>query len=80
MERRSKKILTGCAIGCGGLLRIFIGVCISLYAWINRPGELLEPSVLLGHDTTGYIEWTLSLDDPGTQEFVEHLLTAWREL
>lgn len=80
MEPRSKKILTGCAMGCGGLLLIFIGACISLYIWINRPGELLEPTVLLGHDTTGYIEWTLSLDDPGTQDFVEHLLTVWRDL
>jgi hypothetical protein len=78
MESRAKKILIGGAIGCGSLLLLCVGSCVGFFVWLNQPGELLEPVVLLGHDTTGYVEWTLSLDDPGTRDFVEELLSFWR--
>ena len=46
---------------------------------MGQPGELLEPARLLGEDTTGYAEWTLRLEDPGTEQFVEGLLERTRE-
>jgi hypothetical protein len=78
MESRSKKILIGTALGCGGLLLLFVSSCAGFFFWLNQPGELLDPVALLGQDTTGYVEWTLSLDDPGTRDFVEELLSFWR--
>ena len=76
MEKRSraKKILFGCLGGCGFVLLITIGSCVGFTIWLNSPGEVLQPEVLLGTDTTGYVEWTLRLEDPGTAEFTEALL------
>jgi hypothetical protein len=79
MEPRTKKILWGCAIGCGGLIVLFVVAVTSFVVWIRQPGELLEPGRLVGEDTIGYAEWTLSLEDPGTQQFVEELLDALQE-
>jgi hypothetical protein len=73
MASRGKKFLIGCGIGCGALILVAIVVMISFFAWISRPGELLEPENLLSSDTLGFVEWTLTLDDPGTRRFVEGL-------
>jgi len=74
MASRSKKILLGCGIGCGSLILLVIVLIASFSYWVSRPGELLEPRKLLGADTTGYAEWILRLEDPGTERFVEDLL------
>lgn len=74
MASRGKKILVGIGIGCGGLLLLFAITVAVFFAWLGRPGELLEPGTLLGSDTTGYAEWTLRLEDPGTEEFVAEVL------
>ena len=74
MASRSKRILIGCGLGCGALVVLGISGCIGFSIWIGQRGELLEPERLLGRDTTGYVEWTLRLEDPGTEQFVERLI------
>jgi len=71
---RMKTLLIGCGIGCLGVIVLSIAGCVSFTYWLTRPGELLEPERLLGADTTGYAEWTLSLDDPGTAQLVTDVL------
>ena len=80
MQSRAKKILFGCLGGCGFVVLMFIGSCVGLAIWLNSPGEVLEPQVLLGPETTGYVEWTLRLEDPGTAEFTEGMLQSFTEL
>ena len=80
MEGRGKKILFGCLGGCGVVVVIFIGSCVGFTMWLNSPGEVLEPEVLLGPETTGYVEWTLRLEDPGTAEFTDALLRSFDSL
>jgi hypothetical protein len=74
MASRTKKILLGFGIGCGGLILLGLVFLISFFAWLTRPGELLEPERLVGSDTRGFVEWTLSLEDPGTKKFIEGLI------
>jgi hypothetical protein len=76
MEGRGKKILFGCLGGCGVVLVIFVGSCVGFTMWLNSPGEVLEPEVLMGPDTTGYVEWILRLEDPGTAEFTNAMLES----
>ncbi len=71
MASRGKKVLIGLGIGCGGLILLVVVVIAIFASWVTRPGELLEPETLIGSDTIGFVEWTLSLEDPGTKEFVE---------
>jgi len=80
MEPRTKKFLFGCLGGCGFVVLMFIGSCIGLTVWLNSPGAVLEPQVLLGPETTVYVEWTLRLEDPGTAEFTEGMLQSFGEL
>lgn len=74
MATRGRKVLLGCGVGCLTAIALSIGACVSFTVWVNQPGELLEPTRLLGSDTTGYIEWTWRIEDPGTEAFVESLL------
>jgi hypothetical protein len=67
-------VLIGCAVGCGALVLIGVASCIGFAVWLNQPGDVLEPGRLLGDDTTGYVEWTLRLEDPGTREFVDLMI------
>lgn len=76
MAISGKKVLIGCALGCGGLIVLVVATLVSFGIWIQRPGELLEPEKLLGGDTTGYVEWTLRLEDPGTEGFVRAVIGA----
>jgi hypothetical protein len=73
------KVLIGCALGCGAVLIVGLLGMLGFFAWLARPGELLEPSVLLGPDTTGYAEWTLRMEDPGTRGFVIEALARAEE-
>lgn len=73
MASRGKKFLIGCGIGCGALILVVIVLTVSFFTWVSRPGELLEPENLLSSDTLGFVEWTLTLEDPGTKRFVEGL-------
>jgi hypothetical protein len=75
-----RRILVGCGIGCAALLVAAIVAGILIGTWVRRPGEPLEPRRLFGADTTGYLEWRLALDDPGTQAFVDGLLARASEL
>jgi len=80
MAMTGKKALIGCAIGCGGLIVITIALIAAFGIWVNSPGKLLEPQTLLGSDTKGYVEFTMKLDDPGTEGFVRELITAMQTL
>lgn len=51
-----------------------VSSCIGFVVWLNRPGKLLDPEKLLGADTTGYVEWTLRLEDPGSMKLFRSLL------
>ncbi len=53
MASRNKRILIGCAVGCGAMVVLVIGLAVAFGLWIKSPGELLEPQRLLGADTTG---------------------------
>ena len=77
---RGKNVLFGCLAGCGLLALIMISSCVGFVWWLNRPGELLEPSRLRDADTTGYVEWTLRLEDPGTEALVEDIFAALRQI
>ena len=59
MATKGKRVLLGCGLGCGLLLLMGVGSCIGFTAWLNRPGELIEPTHLMAAGTTGYMEWTL---------------------
>ena len=63
-------------MGCGALIVLAIALAIAFGIWINSPGTLLEPQQLLGADTTGYVEWSLRLEDPGTEGFARLLIEA----
>jgi len=76
MASRGRKILYGCGIGCLAVIVLAVSSCTVFYLWLNRPGELLQPERLVGTDTTGYVAWTLRLEDPGTGEFVRTLLAG----
>jgi hypothetical protein len=76
MQGKSKRILVGCGIGCGAMLLLAIVLAVVFGTWISGKGELLEPQRLLGEETTGYAEWTLRLEDPGTDGFVQLLIEA----
>lgn len=76
MASRGKKVLYGCGIGCLAVLVLAVSSCAVFYLWLSRPGELLEPERLVGADTTGYVAWTLRLEDPGTGEFVRTLMAG----
>jgi hypothetical protein len=71
---RGRKFLYGCGIGCLAVIILGVGSCVTFVAWLHRPGELLQPERLVGADTTGYVAWTLRLEDPGTAEFVQTLM------
>jgi hypothetical protein len=76
MASSGKKWLVGCGIGCMSLVLIVAAIIFGFYIWMSQPGELLEPEDLLGSDTTGHVEWSLRLEDPGTSQFVESLLAV----
>lgn len=69
MASRGVKWLIGCGIGCGSLVLLCVFVLIAVGVWATRPGALIEPGALHGQDLTGYAEWKLSADDPGTEVF-----------
>jgi hypothetical protein len=77
---RGKSVLFSCLAGCGILALVMISSCVGFVWWLNRPGELLEPSRLRDADTTGYVEWTLRLEDPGTEALVEDIFAAIRQI
>ena len=76
---RATRILMGCAIGCGGFLLLSMVGCVSCVVWLNSPGDVIDPESLLAEDTTGYLEWTVDLEDPGTRQLVESFLSSLEE-
>jgi len=74
MATRTNKLLLGCALGCGGMILIAVIAVVLFFNWLQRPGTLIEPARLLGSDTTGYVEWSLTLEDPATAQAVEAFL------
>ncbi len=73
------KVLIGCGVLIGGVFMIGIGACVGFTVWVNQPGQLIEPSRLYGPETVGAVEWTLRMDDPGTEAFVDGALNRVRE-
>jgi hypothetical protein len=79
MASTGKKWLIGCGAGCLTVVLVIAGIMFGFYIWMNQPTELLEPEQLLYSDSTGHVEWTLSLEDPGTNAFMENLLAVSRD-
>lgn len=80
MTEKGRKILLGVIGALGGVVVLCIAFVVGFMIWVTRPGEIIEPERLLDAGAVGYGEWTLSLEDPGTEGFVtllaEALLTA----
>ena len=76
MTDRGKKVLYGILLTAGSLIALGVAVAVGFGVWVTRPGELIDPERLIGPDVTGYAEWTLRLEDPGTEAFVSLLLDA----
>src|SRR5437867_13274174 len=74
MGSTGRNILIGCAAAIGVAALLGVGSCIGFTVWLNRPGHLMEPEKLLGADTSGFIEWTLRREDPGTLAVLEALM------
>jgi len=75
-----RKGVLGCLALFAGLALLGVGSCVGFMVWLNRPGDLLEPRVLLDGETRGYIEWNANLNDPGTRELVENLFELQRKM
>jgi len=80
MTERGRQILYAILIALGCLVALVVAVVISFVSWVSRPGELIEPERLMSADSTGYAQWNLRLEDPGTEGFLRLLLQATREL
>jgi hypothetical protein len=76
----ARRVLLTCGIGCGALLLLAVGSCVGFAVWVQQPGDVLEPARLLDPGLTGYAEWTLRLEDPGTKQFVDAGLRRASEL
>lgn len=74
MSPRARQWLIGCAVAAGLAVVLVIGSCVGFMVWLNQPGETLVPDRLLAADTTGIVEWTARMDDPGTSRFVWTML------
>ena len=68
----------GCAIGGGVVLVLSMVGCVSCVVWLDRPGDVIDPESLLAGDTTGYVEWTVDLADPGTDELLQSVMASLR--
>jgi hypothetical protein len=80
MTPKAKRILYGLLIAAGAAVAFVVALAIGFGVWVTRPGELIDPARLLHAQTTGYAEWSLRLDDPGTEGFVDILLEAARAM
>jgi hypothetical protein len=78
MTSRGKKILLGVLAVFGALAILVVVAVVSFVVWISTPGELIDPEQLVSTDATGYAEWTLRAEDPGTEGFLTLLSDAAR--
>lgn len=80
MAGRARKIIVGILIAMGCVVAVVVAFLFTFFAWVGRPGELIEPERLVSADSTGYAEWTLRLEDPGTEGFLRLLIQATRDI
>jgi hypothetical protein len=80
MTSRGKNVLIGSLVTVGVAIVLVIAASLGFRAWLNRPVALLDPIRLMSSDATGYAEWTLRLDDPGTDGFVKLLIQGLQEM
>jgi len=73
---RTTQVFVGCAVGCGLLALVAVASCAGFVVWLGRPGEILEPGLLVDEATVAHAEWTLRLDDPGTERALREILDA----
>ncbi|MEM9407372.1 MAG: hypothetical protein AAGA81_15150 [Acidobacteriota bacterium] len=68
---RGRRILLSCLGGCAMVFVLLIGSCVAFTVWVNSPGDILDPRLVMDPEAAGYVEWQLSLEDPGTAAIVE---------
>ena len=68
---RGRRILLSCLGGCAMVLVLLVGSCVAFTVWVNSPGDVLDPRLVLDPEAAGYVEWQLSMDDPGTGAIVK---------
>ncbi len=76
MTPKGRKILFGILIAAGCVVAVGVALVVTFVLWVSQPGEVIEPRRLLSADATGYAEWPLRLDDPGTEGFLQLLIEA----
>ena len=80
MTPKGRKILFGILIAAGCVVAVGVALVVTFVMWVTQPGAVVEPRRLLSADATGYAEWTLRLDDPGTEGFLELLIEAVQKI
>ena len=53
------------------LLLLLVGSCVGFTVWVNSPGDVLDPEIIFDPNAAGFVEWELSLEDPGTEAIVQ---------
>ena len=77
---KGRRVLHGCVIGCGGMLVVGLIAIIAFVVWLRRPGDVLDTDLLLDEGTVGYVDWTMTREDPGTAAFAASLIESLNNL
>jgi hypothetical protein len=80
MTSRTRKILLGILIAIGCLAAVVVVLVVSFFMWLSQPGEVIAVERLLSAESTGYAQWTLRTEDPGTEGFLRLLVQSTQEL
>lgn len=80
MTSRARKILLGILVAAGCLAMAAVAVVVGFFMWMSQPGEVIEPERLLSAESTGYAQWTLRTEDPGTEGFLRLLMESTRQM
>ena len=80
MTSRTRKILLGILIAMGCLAAIVVALVVGFFMWLSQPGEVIAVERLLSAESTGYAQWTLRTEDPGTEGFLRLLVESTRQM
>jgi hypothetical protein len=77
-----KRILVGCAIGCGSLILLTFAGCFGFAWYVSRPGKAIDPYAMLSDKSTAFLRADINLEDAGQSALLRKLieLQGTREL